>query len=409
MKQILKQTSWLIIAQVLTKVIGFFYTLFLAKSLGVESFGLYTVALAYFSIISSLSDFGFNRYLTREVAKDNLKANELFCNIGMFRLTITAVIFGIFATSLYLFDPDKLRISLILLAVLAILPQSIALTLDGIFIALQKLQFSSIALLLASLANALIGLFLINEGFGNVGAVNAFTLSQLIYGLSLFILLMFYKGLHFSRIELSVITKAIKGGLPYSLLGILGLLYFRIDAIILSYIKGSYETGLYGVAYKFLEATIFIPGAFAAAIFPTLAKLHNEKLTDLKKIYFKSLKLMTILGIIIMAGYIFILPEVIKLFLPNYLSAINSIKILSLSLPFIFMATPGVQVMLSTEKFLKEVIFFSIFTVAFNIILNLIFIPKFGFLAASWVTVLSDILSFLIFYYLVIRKILNRV
>ena len=33
---------------------------------------------------------------------------------------------------------------------------------------------------------------------------------------------------------------------------------------------------------------------------------------------------------------------------------------------------------------------------AFNLILNLIFIPQFGFLAAAWVTVISDIFAALL-------------
>ena len=77
MKEILKQSSWLFFAQILTRVIGFFYTIFLANSLGVLDFGLYSVGLAYFSIISSLADFGFNRFLIREIATEKSQQWEL--------------------------------------------------------------------------------------------------------------------------------------------------------------------------------------------------------------------------------------------------------------------------------------------------------------------------------------------
>ncbi len=395
-------------AQVLTKIIGFFYTLFLAKSLGVESFGLYTVALAYFSIISSISDFGFNRYLIREVAKNKLKVYELFCNIGMFRLTITSVIFGIFAISLYLFDPDKLRTSLILLAVLAILPQSIALTLDGVFIALQKFQFSVIALLLASLANALIGLFLINKGFGNAGAINALTISQLIYGISLFTILGFSKGLHFSRVELSIIKKALIGGLPYSLLGILGLIYFRIDAILLSYIKGSFETGLYGAAYRVLEVIVFIPSALGTALFPTLSRMHDNKSQKIKEIYFKSVGITAVISILIVLGYLTILPFIIRIFLQDYLKSLEAIRILSLAIPFMFLHMVSASFVLSSERYLRGIILLSIIPVTFNILMNLSFIPIYGFIGASWVTVLSDILSFVLIFIFIKKNILKN-
>lgn len=407
MRQILKQTSWLILAQVLTKVIGFFYTIFLAKSLGVSDFGLFTVALAYFSILSSIADFGFNRFLVRELAKDRLKTSELMCNVVMLRLTLTSLLFAVFAIFLYIFDADKMRLSLILLAVLAILPQSIALTFDSIFVATGKLQFSAAALLVSSLLTAVAGLFLVSVGFGAYGAVNASIFGQLVYVLVIVVLLYKISGLHLSNIKLSIIKEAIRESLPYGLLGVLGLLYFRIDVVLLSYIRGNYETGLYSAAYRFLEAIIFIPSAFAIALFPALSKLHDVAPFKLKSLYFKSIKLMLVPAVLIVLGYTTLLPQVIKVFLPNYLSSINAIKILSLAIPFIFIHIPGAQFLLSTDKYLKQVLLLSIFTLSFNVILNLIFIPQYGLLAASWVTVCSEILSFVVFF-LLIQRILNK-
>ena len=408
MKTILKQTTWLIVAQVLTKAVGFFYTIFLAKNLGVSDFGLFTVALAYFSIISSIADFGFNRFLVREVVRNELKTSELLCNVVMLRLVLTSILFAVFAIFLYSLDPDKIRVSLILLAVLAILPQSVALTFDSIFVAFRKLQFSAVALLLSSLLTTLAGLFLVTSGFGVMGAINALIFGQLIFAATLIILLYGKFGLLLSNIKLSIIKKAIIGSLPYGLLGVLGLLYFRIDAVLLSYLRGSFETGLYGIAYRFLEAIVFVPGAFAVALFPKMAKLHDDNLAEVKKLYFKALKLMAVLGMAVMFGYLFILPLAIKLFLPQFLQSIDVIKILFLSIPFIFLATPGVQLLLSTEKYLTEVIVLSTFTVVLNILLNLLFIPQFGFSAAAWITVLSDALSFVIFFLLIKYQILDR-
>lgn len=408
MRQILKQSFWLFLAQILSKAVSLFYIYYLARVLGVEGFGLYSVALAYFAIISSIADFGFNRYLVREVAKDKLVARELLSSVLMLRLTLTSVLFAVFAVFLYSLDPDKMRVSLILLAALAILPQTIAFTFDGIFVAFKKLQFSAVALFLHSLLIAGLGVVLIRSGYGVGGAVIALILGQFGYALLLAGLLAKVEGLNFSSVRIPIIKQVFKGSLPYGLLGILGLIYFRIDTIMLSYMKGSFETGLYSAGYKFLEAVVLVPGAFSAALFPALAKLHDTDKTEMRKLYFKSLKLMGGLGVAVLILYITVLPQVIKTFLPNYLSAIGVVNILALSVPFIFLAAPGVQVMFSSEKYLKKVILLSIFTVSFNIVLNYIFIPEFGFLAAAWTTVASDILSFVVFYIFVIRKIFKH-
>ena len=93
--------------------------------------------------------------------------------------------------------------------------------------------------------------------------------------------------------------------------------------------------------------------------------------------------------------------------MPNFLQAVDVIKVLSLSIPLMFMAAPGVQMLFSTDKYLKQILFLSIFTLGFNILLNFIFIPKFGVWAASWITVLSDALSFVVFYMFIKQKILD--
>lgn len=408
MLKILKQTSWLILAQVLTRGIAFFYTIFLARILGVSNFGLYTVALAYFSIISSIADFGFNRFLIREVARDRLQVSQLLWSIVAVRLILTAVLFAIFSVVLYSLDSDKMRVSLILLATVSIMPQAIALTFDAIFTAVQKLQFSGVAFFVSSLSTALAGLILVGKGFGLLGAVSALIFGQIIYLIVLTISL--YKNQRLTRlaIDLAIIKKILLGSLPYGLLGILGLLYFRIDIILLSYIKGSFETGIYGAAYKFLEAVIFIPSAFSLALFPVLTRAHDSSLNDLRRLYAKSFKIMLVSGFAILLGYTLILPEAIKILLPNYLSSIQPVRILSLSIPFMFIQVPAVQLLLSTDKFLKQVIALSILTLSFNIITNLIFIPKYGFIAAAWITVASEILSFIVFFFLIKNKILDK-
>ena len=399
MREILKQSSWLFLAQILTRVIGFFYTIFLANSLGVLDFGLYALGMAYFSIISSLADFGFNRFLIREIAKDKSKQWELLWNLITLRLTMICIFFALFSVVLYMFDSDKNRVSIILLASLAVLPQAIAVTFDSIFIALRKLQLSALASLIGSVSIAVLGFTLVTQGFGVFGAISAIILGQFIFAATLALLLYRQGGLKLSEVKLSVLKTALSGSLPYGLLAILGLLYFRIDTVLLSYMKGNFETGIYAAGYKFLETLVFIPNALSFALFPKFVKLHQENPQAIRSLMHKSVRLMFLVGICIAISYYLILPSIIRAFLPSYISAIAVIKILALSIPFMFIHVPLSQVLLSSDKYLKQVIYFSIVPLALNIILNILFIPQFSFLGASWVTVISDVISTVVIFF----------
>ncbi|EKD85058.1 MAG: O-antigen transporter related protein [uncultured bacterium] len=408
MKAILTQGFYVFFAQSITRVIGFFYVIFLARNLGVSDFGLFSVALAYFSIISGFADFGFNRFLTREIAKDKLKAPEILWTVTLLRLSLTSVLFAVFSLVLYVQDPDKVRVSLILLATLAILPQAVALTLDAVFAAFQKLQFSAVALFISSISTVIAGFFLISRGFGTMGAVNALIFGQFVYMIALILFLIKYKVFNFSKVNFTQVKDAIKGSLPYGLLSVLGLVYFRIDTVLLSYLRGNFETGLYGVGFRFLEAATFVPAAFSLALFPVLARMHEGAGGDLRKIYFKSFKIMLLIGVFAVLGYFLVLPRIIETLLPNYSQSIPVIKILSLAIPFMFIHAPAVSLLLSTDKYLKDVLILSVLAVSFNIIANLIFIPKYGLFAAAYVTVLSEILSFVVFFLLIKKRILDK-
>lgn len=407
MKNILRNSFWLVTAQIITRSIGFFYTIYLAKTLGVSDFGLLSVSLAYFSLISSVSDFGFNRFLVREISRNSFETSGLLLNVTLLRLSFGAILFAVFSLGLYFLDPDKIRVNLALLAIMAVFPASVSQTFDGVFVAIQKLKYSAISMLILSVGIALSGVFLINLGFGVTGAVVAVILGNIFYLLMLFSFIKSQNIEFLSTVSKDILKRVIKGSLPYGILGILGLVYFRVDTVLLGYIKGNYDTGIYAAAYKFLEAIIFVPSSLATALFPVAARLHEEDVPSIGKLYFKSIKLLFFLSLLILAGYIVIVPVLIKLFLPNYLSSISAIKVLSLALPFIFIHIPGAQILLATDKYLKQILFLSVFTLLFNLVLNLIFIPIYGYIAAAWITVASEAVSFVVFFTLLKIKVLK--
>ncbi len=401
-KSLIKGSSYLIIAQTFGKTISFFYVIFIARTLGVDNFGLYTTALAYYTLFSAVSDFGFNRYLIREGSKDQRKIPGFLIQIAVIRFFMTSLFFIIFSAWIFRFDTNNLRAFLSTVAVLALIPQGFALTLDAVLVARQKILFSALGWFVFALSNALFGVYLIQANFGVLGAVLALSLSHIIY----LILLLVFNGFHYkiTGVSFGAMKNIMYGSLPYGILAMLGLIYFRIDTILLSYIRGVEETGIYGAAYKFIESIIFLPNAIFTVLFPAMAKLHFSDRSNLKRLYLNSVLLLGGISIPVFLFFIFVLPSVILLLLPNYAASIKALKILSLAIPFMFVQVPAIAVLFSTSKYLKEIIIFSSLTLLLNLVLNLIFIPPFGFIAASWITVISEIISFIIFYLFLWRK-----
>lgn len=405
---IIKNSLYLFSSQVAIKIVSFLYSIFLARSLDVNNFGLYITALSYFSIASTFTDLGITRFIIRETARSPKNLPQFIFPIFFIRIICSFCLFLTLAIPIYLFDTNQLRVNFTLLALITILPQTINITFDNLLIALQKFSLSAFSLVTLNLSGALLGVYFITLGWGVKGALISLIVSQLLYMLVLFIFFIKQKIKFNYKINKQIVFMILRNSLPYGLLGILALIYFKIDILLISYIKGEYDTGIYGAAYKFLEAIIFIPSIAGTVLYPIFAKLYVSDLEQLKKRYYQSLLLMGLLGTLTLAVYLLILPLIIQIFLPNYLLSINAIYILALAIPFMFLHTPGVQVILSHESNVKSVFYLSIVTILFNISLNLILIPSYGYIGASWVTVFSEILSFCVFFYLLQVKIFKK-
>jgi len=294
-----------------------------------------------------------------------------------------------------------------MIAVIAVIPQSVALTLDAIFIALQKASVSAVSTVILNLTSLILGVFLIKSGFGVFGALSAVVLAQIISCLVLGGFLISQKRLKLSNVTWKLLKSILSGSLPYAVLGILGVFYFKVDSLVLSYLKGSYETGIYGAGYKFLEAIIILPSTVSVTLFPVLSNLSARAYHDAYKLYIKASMVMLALSVIGIFIFLVILPSFIKSYLPQYLGSSAVIKILSLSMPFFFVNAVQSTILLSKEKNLKLLIIISVLVLVFNVVLNILLIPRFSYIAASWITVATEAIVTLIFF-VIIRQDIKR-
>lgn len=402
-KRIVKNSTYLILSQGSIKLVSLIYTIFLARVLGVVDYGLYIVALSYFSISSSIADFGINQYLVKELSADKNKLSLLLPNALILRMVSVGLIFIFTALFLLIFDRNHMRVGLILLSILSSFPQAFGFTLESVFISMQKIIFPSIAAILINLTTVFFGIYLVSLGHGPIGAILAVFLGQIFYALFYIILFRKYRLEFFNSIKFKYFIQVFKQTLPYGFLMVLGLMYFKIDGILLNYMVGSYETGIYGIAYKFLEAVVFVPSAITVSLFPVLSKLSSQNSGDVYRIYKKALLIFFGISIIIAVAYFTILPVIISVFLSDYVKSIPVVRILAFTIPFLFMISVQGSVLLSNNKFLKGLIFLSVFNLLLNITLNLIYIPIYSYFASAYITVFSDLIGFLIFF-IYIRK-----
>src|SRR3989339_767888 len=101
-KGIAKNFSWLLGGAVLSSLINFFTTIYVARILGASAFGLFVFAQAFLMYLVLIVDSGLSILGTREIAKEKENAGTVSINILAVRLILAFFVF-IVATLIVLF------------------------------------------------------------------------------------------------------------------------------------------------------------------------------------------------------------------------------------------------------------------------------------------------------------------
>lgn len=178
----------------------------------------------------------------------------------------------------------------------------------------------------------------------------------------------------------------------------------QADRIMIAKYCGSDKTAIYNLAYQ----VSMLMNIFIAAINNSLVPWTYEKLKD--KAYTIIKKICNSLSIVIATmtvGAILIAPEIIKVLgTDEYLEAIWVIPSVAISVYFTF-----IYGLFSNVEFYfgatKYVMVASVIGAMLNIILNAMFIPKYGFIAAGYTTLLCYFV-FMFLHFIFMRKKCNE-
>lgn len=115
--------------------------------------------------------------------------------------------------------------------------------------------------------------------------------------------------------------------------------------------------------------------------------------------YKMSFKYLNLLGFPIAVGVTLLADKIILLIYGSeFAPSILILRILIWTIPVIFLTYTFGILMVSINKqnlYMKIVLV----TMVFNIVMNIIFIPGFSYIGASVITILTELISFVIFYY----------
>jgi len=397
-QRIAKNTAALFAAQFVGTILSLVLTIYIARSLGDVIFGKYSFALAFTAIFAVFSDLGYNTLLIRDVARDKSQAGKYLNNVISMRALLSLVIFALIVIAINLMGYPADTKNVVYLFGIYTLIGSFSAVFKVTFRAFEKMEYEAGITTLVNIIKVSSGLLVLFLGYGLIELALVFLFSGIFDVLFSFLVCerRFVKPK--MELDFDFWKSTIKIALPLSMLSIFGLIYGRIDTIMLSMMEGDAVVGWYNAAYGLVLAFKPIPQLFMNALFPLMASYHVSSKDSLKMIYEKSFKYLFILGLPLAVGITLLADRFILLFYgEQFYPSIIALQILAWDVLLIFLYWSLAFTLVSIDK-QKQMIVIAGCTALINIILNLILIPPFSYIGAAIATIVAE--GFLIISYL---------
>ena len=372
-------------AKVVARLIALVTVIATLKWLMPAPYGTFTTLINYTAIVSVILDLGFNVLYVREGARHPADIQRYLRNVMSLRIVMAVGGFVVLAVALAVAGLSSLLVPGFLLMVLT----SYSTLLRNTLYAVQRLAYEAVAVVLESIVLLALVLLGIKIGAGVTYFVWEYA-AQYAFSCADFAIVLWWRKIAVVgwKLEPQLVREWFFQGLPFALTFVLTILYFKIDQPLVYAIRPHAEAGWYAAAYKPFEALLFIPMTLLSVVFPVLSVYFRERpqeLTDAVSRFFKAL---LVIGWPIAVGLFVLAHPLTTMFL--YPQSEPALRILALALAIGFVNNAFIGALSASDRQLSFT-WAAGWSLIANLALNLILIPFFGYIGASWATVLTEV------------------
>ena len=383
----LRNTVLILGARVVSRLIALVTVFATASHLRDARFGDFNTVVTVTALVAPVFlDLGFNILYQREGARRPAEIERYLQNLMSARVVLAIIALPVLAVALYVLKLSDLLIPGYVLMVLT----SYANLLRYTLYALQRLGFEAIAIVLESLLLLGLTLFGVLNNQGVAYFLWAYVATYAFDCLFFSVLLRWLRIAHFRwRFEPELLRQWFWMGLPFAVTFVLTTLYWKLDVPLLKLFRSSAEVGWYSFAYKPFEALLFVPVTMLGVVLPVLAVYQRSSLERLRAAVSMFFKALLMVGWPLSIGVVVLAQPLAGLWSGFYPQSVPALQILALAFVFAFVnnAFIGALTVLDRQSTYARAAGASLVV---NLVLNLILIPSFGYLAASWTTVVTE-------------------
>ena len=390
--------------------LAFFLVAVLARSLGREGFGQYSLIFVIASLGGLISDFGLGPWLTRAVAQEPSHTRALLGSILRLRnrLVLLSWALTLAGSALYLHGTSLLAAVGMMLAYL---------TLSGYVIVFESLLMGRgfvgrVTLSVVGGKALELGAVLLWLAGGRAARLTEIVAVLALVGVARLVLVWRLSGAALRgprAVQESGAIAAPSGRallaqvFPFALGAWMWTAYFRVDVLLLQRLSTPVALGLYSAAYRVVEALLLVPRTVVGVIYPAASAAWREG-TLSPGLLARPGRLLALVALAAAGGLWALAPETLGfLFGRSFVEAAGALRILALTIPVLFLNQYLGMLLPATHRQNAWVSLLGAALVV-NVVANVLLIPRYDYRGAAGATLISECFTLACYGWLVVRR-----
>jgi len=372
------------VTQAVALATGLVMSAVLSRHLGVDGFGSFTYLFAFIYFFLALSDLGVQTIVVREISQQPGRSGEIVGAMVSFRVIVALVaLMASWAVIVRMAFPPDLARSLALFSLM--LPLGALKLPVAVFQARLKIEYGAAIDVITRVVGLALVMLVVWLGKGLVAIAAALVANDLASVILIWIVSRRLVRVVW-RVDRACWARVLQASLPLGLAGLLVALTNRVDFLMLERMVGLEPVGLYGAAYRITGVLERLPQLVMITLYPIMARAALDDVRGLRLLYHRTLAVFAVLAIMVVAVIHWLGPWLLgQLFGREFEPADPGLQVLVWSTAFLYVAIAGGHLLISAG-WQRVSLGAWLAGTGLNIGLNLLWIPRWGFVGAAMAT-----------------------
>jgi len=270
---ILRNFSVLMVAQALSMLAGTVSTIWLARHLGPQGYGLIGFGAAFLTYFTVIANLGTDTLGARDVARTAETRADVTGHLLGLRIVLAVVVYAVFLAVVWAVRDD--RTGRIVMAIQGAGLLATGITLDFLFQGIERMAVNAWRQV-AQAVLILVGAYVLVRAPGDVTLAAALTPAAA--GLTALAVLVVarreFPGL-WARFDPRTWAATLKAASPFATSVMMNTILLSFDVVMIGFMLGEAAVGIYAVALKLALLCMIPAGMLGSAWFPAMARVHG--------------------------------------------------------------------------------------------------------------------------------------